>query len=115
MQLLTVREAAAALSVSKRWFQYWLAAHPVDAAGNPFYIPFGSRKKFEQQDLVRIKAHMRELERARLGPMAAASARQAELMSTLGNYDHLVAVRDGAKRREEAAKKPLRRARLPKA
>jgi len=35
------------MRVSKQWLQYWLVEHHVDAAGVPFYIPMGSRKKFE--------------------------------------------------------------------
>jgi hypothetical protein len=34
--LLTLKEAAAELRVSKQWLQYWLVEHPVDAAGVPF-------------------------------------------------------------------------------
>ncbi len=31
--LLTLKEAAAELRVSKQWLQYWLVEHPVDATG----------------------------------------------------------------------------------
>jgi hypothetical protein len=32
MSLLTLAQAATEIGVSKRWFQYWLADHPVDGA-----------------------------------------------------------------------------------
>ena len=63
---LTLDEAAQALRVSRRWLEYWLAAHPVDAAGSPFYVPMGRRKTFEQNDIARIRACIREEERCRL-------------------------------------------------
>jgi hypothetical protein len=59
--LLTLKEAAAELRVSKQWLQYWPVEHPVDAAGVPFYIPMGSRKKFEPADLDQIRSFMRDL------------------------------------------------------
>jgi hypothetical protein len=62
----TLDEAAQALRVSRRWLEYWLAAHPVDAAGSPFYVPMGRRKTFEQNDVTRIRACIREEERCRL-------------------------------------------------
>lgn len=31
---LTMDEAAQALRVSRRWLEYWLAAHPVDGSGS---------------------------------------------------------------------------------
>lgn len=31
---LTIDEAAYDLRVSRRWLEYWLTDHPVDAAGN---------------------------------------------------------------------------------
>jgi len=43
---LTMDEAADNLRVSRRWLEYWLAAHPVDTTGNPFYVPMGRRKTF---------------------------------------------------------------------
>src|SRR6185437_10723383 len=64
--MLTLAQAAIELGVSKRWLQYWLAEHPVDGAGIPFYIPVGRNKRFEQADLGRIKAAIREGERCRL-------------------------------------------------
>ena len=111
--MLTLKEAAAELRVSKRWLEYWLADHPVDAAGVPFYIPMGSRKKFEPADLDRIRSFMRDLERVRLGPRAAAAAGSARLIGQLaqfGGYDELLRMREAEKR-----KPPRRRVRLPRA
>lgn len=48
---LTIGEAAEVLRVSRRWLEYWLAAHPVDAVGSPFYVPMGRRKTFERNDI----------------------------------------------------------------
>jgi hypothetical protein len=63
---LTLDEAAADLRVSRRWLEYWLADHPVDAAGTPFYVPMGRRKTFELTDIARIRACIREEEKCRL-------------------------------------------------
>jgi len=120
MPLLTMKEAAAELRVSKRWFQYWLAEHPVDAAGVPFYIPMGSRKKFEPQDLDRIRAYMRDLEAARLGPGAKGKARLVGLMSQIGGvtYEDRLQRRQEEQRTKDAerAMRPkTRRVRLPRA
>lgn len=114
MPMLTLKEAAEQLGVSKRWLQYWLAEHPVDAAGVPFYIPFGNRKKFEPQDLDRMRNHMRDIEAARLGPNVKAKARIAGLMVPGGDYAQLVAFREAEQRRkrEEKANQHPRRVRL---
>jgi hypothetical protein len=69
---LTFSEAASALRVSRRWLEYWLAAHPVDAGGNPFYVPMGRRKTFEPNDIARIRACIREEERCRLKSLGVA-------------------------------------------
>jgi len=69
--MLTLAQAATEIGVSKRWLQYWLAEHPVDAAGIPFYVPIGRNKRFEQSDLGRIKAAIREGERCRLNSIGA--------------------------------------------
>jgi hypothetical protein len=69
--MLTLAQAATEIGVSKRWLQYWLAEHPVDAAGIPFYVPIGRNKRFEQSDLGRIKAAIREGERCRLSSIGA--------------------------------------------
>jgi DNA-binding transcriptional MerR regulator len=79
--MLTIKEAAAELRVSKQWLQYWLVEHPVDAAGVPFYVPMGNRKRFEPQDIDRIRSYMRDLEAARLGPSMKGIARLVGLMS----------------------------------
>jgi hypothetical protein len=86
--------------------------NPVDAAGVPFYVRMGSRLKFETKDIERILDHLRLLEATRLGPSIKAKARLAGLLSQVGGYDHLVAVREAAERRKEAAKAPQRRVRL---
>lgn len=116
MPMLTIKEAAAALSVSQQWLKYWLVDNPVDAVGVPFYVRIGRRLKFEPKDIERIIAHLRVLEATRLGPSVKAKARLAGLMSQVGGYDHLVAVREAADRRKEASKaKPQPRVRLPRA
>ena len=115
--LLTITEAAAELRVSKQWMQYWLVANPVDVAGVPFYIRMGSRKKFEPQDLDRIRAYMRDLEAARLGPSIKSKARLVGLMSQLGggtSYDERLLVREAEKKKKENEKRQRRpRGRLP--
>ncbi|MET4034432.1 DNA-binding transcriptional MerR regulator [Bradyrhizobium sp. JR7.2] len=116
MPMLTLKETAEQLGVSKRWLQYWLAENPVDAAGVPFYIPFGNRKKFEPRDIERMRNHMREIEAARLGPSVKAKAKMTGLMAHVGDYAQLVAFREAAERRkrEEKAKQgPRRRVTLP--
>jgi hypothetical protein len=62
----TLAEAAAKLRMSKRWLEQWLAKHPVDAAGNPFYVPMGRKKTFEPADIARIRESIRGEERCRL-------------------------------------------------
>lgn len=111
MSLLTVKEAATALSVSQQWLKYWLAANPVDTAGVAFYVRIGRRLKFEAKDIDRILAHLRVLEAARLGPSILSKARLAGLMAQVGGYNHLVEVRDAAERRK---KPPQRRVRIPR-
>ena len=118
-RLLTLKEVAAELRVSQQWLKYWLVANPVDVVGVPFYVPMGSRKKFEPRDLDRIRAlYMRDLEAARLGPSIQSKARLVGLMSQLGGgYDELVKMREADKRKKEAEKTkkpPLRRLRLPR-
>jgi hypothetical protein len=107
MPLLTIKEAAAALSVSQQWLKYWLVANPIDTAGVPLYVRLGSRLKFEAKDIDRILVHLRELEAARLGPSIKSKARLVGLMARVGGYDHLVAVREAAEHRKEAAKAPI--------
>jgi DNA-binding transcriptional MerR regulator len=116
--MLTIKEAATELRVSKQWLQYWLVEHPVDAAGVPFYVPMGNRKRFEPQDIDRIRSYMRDLEAARLGPSMKGKARLVGLMSQLGGgYDELLKMREEEKRKKEAEKpkrQPQRRVRLPR-
>jgi hypothetical protein len=114
MSLLTIKEVAAALSVSAQWLKYWLVDNPVDAAGTPFYVRIGRRLKFEPKDVDRILAHLRQLEATRLGPSIKAKARLAGLMSHVGGYDHLKAVREAAAIRKESAQSPKRRIRFPR-
>jgi hypothetical protein len=42
MPMLTIKEAAT---------EHWLVENPVDETGVPFYVPMGSRWKFEQRDI----------------------------------------------------------------
>lgn len=63
---LTLDEAAAELRKTPRWLKEWLGKHPVDAAGVPFYLPMGRTKTFENADIARIRASIRENERCRL-------------------------------------------------
>jgi hypothetical protein len=46
---LTLDEAASELRKTPRWLKEWLAKHPVDATGTPFYVPLGRTKTFEIQ------------------------------------------------------------------
>ena len=105
MPMLTIKEAAAELLMSQQWLAYWLAEHPVDAAGVPFYVPMGRRKRFEAQDIDRIRAHLRDLEAARLGPRVQSGAKLVGLLSHLGDYQTLL------KMREKEARRRLRRPR----
>jgi hypothetical protein len=114
LALLTIKEAADELRVSQQWLKYWLAANPVDVEGVPFYVRMGSRLKFEPKDVQRILAHLRALEATRLGPSVKSKARLVGLMSQVGGYDHLVAVREAAERRKQEAKMPRRRISLPR-
>jgi len=104
--LLTIKEVAAELRVSQQWLKYWLVQNPVDEAGVTFYVPMGSRWKFERQDVERILAHMRMLESARLGHSAKSKARLAGLLTrTYGaNYQDLVRMRDPSKTPDPSTK-----------
>src|SRR6266700_1659666 len=106
---LTLIEAAEDLRVSRRWLEYWLADHPVDGTGIPFYVPMGRRKTFEQTDIARIRACIREEERCRLnsiGVKAAPSTVTAELLARL-------AVASSCQAPAKPQTKTLRRTRLP--
>jgi hypothetical protein len=121
MSLLSIKQAAAELSVSQQWLKYWLVANPVDTAGVPFYVPIGRRWKFEPRDIERILAHLRALESARLGPSEKSKVRLVRLMSQIGGggYEGLLRRREEEKRKKEAEKanRPPRqpRGRLPRA
>ena len=117
MPMLTIKEAAAELRVSKQWLHYWLVANPVDTAGVPFYVPMGNRKRFEPQDIDRIRAYLRDMESARLGPSGKSKARLVGLMSQVyPGYEELLRLREEAKRKKDAEKamRPKRRVRLPR-
>jgi hypothetical protein len=119
MPMLTFNEVAAELRVSRRWLEYWLAEHPVDTAGIPFYVRTGRSKKFEFKDVERMLSHMRELERARLGPIVQSKVRPVGLMSQIGgvDYEQRVCDREAEKRKRSAEKRaarPQRRVRLPR-
>src|SRR6266702_2658066 len=106
----TIDQAAAELLVSRRWLEYWLADHPVDATGNPFYVPMGRRKTFEQNDIARIRACIREEERCRLSSIGVKAAKPtvtAELLARL-------AVASSSPAPAKPRTKILRRGRLPR-
>jgi hypothetical protein len=106
MAMMTIKEVAAELRVSHQWLKYWLVQNPVDADGVTFYVPMGSRWKFEHQDVERILAHMRMLESARLGHSGKSKARLAGLLTrTYGtNYQDLVRMRDPPKSPDPSTK-----------
>jgi hypothetical protein len=64
-RMLTMDDVAKESGMSIRWFQGWIAAHPVDASGTPFYIPMGRRKMLEAFDVTRIKNCPRGLQETR--------------------------------------------------
>jgi hypothetical protein len=103
-------EAAAQLRVSKRWLQYWLASHPVDETGTPFYVPMGRSKTFEEADIARIRAFIREEEKRRL---SAAGVKRAVPFFNLpvGGYEKLVKMRAN---QQKPKAPPRRRVRLPR-
>jgi hypothetical protein len=79
----------------------------------------GNRKRFEPQDIDRIRAYMRDLEAARLGPSVQAKARLTGLLSQIGSGDYadVVRRREAEKRKKDAEKAnrpPQRRMRLPR-
>ena len=73
---LTMHEAAKELRKSRRWLQTWLSLHPLDAAGIPYYAPFGRTKTFDDNDLARIRAAVREEERCRLSSLTPVRAKR---------------------------------------
>src|SRR5262245_60011600 len=62
----TMDEAASELGMSRRKLQDWLAEHPVDSAGLPYYVPNGNRKLFSADDIGRINLARREREARRI-------------------------------------------------
>ncbi|MCK1671232.1 hypothetical protein [Bradyrhizobium sp. 150] len=110
MPMLTLKAAATEIGVSKRWLQYWLAEHPADNAGKPFYIPIGRFKRFEETDIQRIRDFLREREGIRLRPQPAPRGHtgvSAEVLSEL-----VISSVIGPRKPQ---KKPMRRVRLPRA
>src|SRR6185312_13774454 len=107
-ELLTLAQAATEIGVSKRWLQYWLADHPVDGAGIPFYIPVGRNKRFEPSDIGRIKATIREVERCRLHSIGAAGS------TIIAERLALVAKGSSCGGRAPRPTKTSRRVRLPR-
>src|SRR5215212_3995585 len=73
---LIMAEAAEALRKKRRWLQAWLAKHPMDAWGNPYYAPVGRTKTFDDNDLARIRAALREEERCRLSSLTPAQGKR---------------------------------------
>jgi hypothetical protein len=63
MRALILSEAAIELRKSRRWLQTWLSLHPADAAGVPFYAPFGRTKTFDDSDLRRLQEAIDSLDR----------------------------------------------------
>jgi hypothetical protein len=82
-----IKNAAERLGVSKRWLQKFLRQNPVDRAGVPFYVPFGSRKRFTEKDLERILEMNRNAEKDRLlsAPAIHAEWPQDETYEAFGN------------------------------
>jgi hypothetical protein len=105
-RVFTLAEAAAELRKSKRWLQEWLSKHPVDETGTPFYVPMGRSKTFDEADISRIRAFMREEERRRLSSIGVARAAPLAKLP-VGGYAELVKFR---------AKMPAvrRRVRIPR-
>ncbi|MET4018138.1 hypothetical protein [Bradyrhizobium sp. S3.2.12] len=112
MALLSIKQAAAELSVSQQWLKYWLVANPVDADGIPFYVRMGNRLKFQPADIERILTHLRLLEATRLGPSIISKGKLPGLMAKVGGYDHLLAVREAAEERKANPKQPSPEARM---
>jgi hypothetical protein len=81
-----------------------LVENPVDANGVPFYLRMGNRLKFEPPDIERIVVHLRLLEATRLGPSIISKGKLPGLMAKVGDYDHLVAVREAAEQRKRSPK-----------
>src|SRR5262249_48126378 len=75
-RIYTMSEAAKVLGKSRRWLQSWLSLHPADPNGNPYYAPFGRTKTFDDNDLARIRAAVREGERCRLSLLSPVRARR---------------------------------------
>jgi hypothetical protein len=80
--IYNMNEAAAQLRKSRRWLQGWLANHPVDQFGQPFYSPFGRTKTFDDSDLARIRKAAREDERCRLSSFHRTQPPSHQLLGT---------------------------------
>ena|SRR5258708_22702963 len=108
---LTLDEAADQLRVSRRWLEYWLADHPVDAAGVPFYYRVGRRRLFETSDIQRIRDFLREKEKTRLRPRPPVTGRSNISTELLAELAVSSVLGPSAIRRTRA---PKRRVRLPR-
>jgi len=62
--LLSLEDVADRLHKSARWLRDWLRKNPTDPDGNPFYIPLGRTKVFNEKDFERICAALRGEEHA---------------------------------------------------
>jgi hypothetical protein len=116
-RLLTMKEAATALTVSQQWLKYWLVQNPVDVEGVPLYVRIGSRLKFHPKDIERIITHLRTLEAAKLGPSVKSQVRLVGLTSQVAGitYEERLRRREAEKQRKEAERarrRPQRRVRL---
>src|ERR1700740_2076394 len=55
----TLDEVATMLHKSRRWLWDWLARHPHDRSGRPFYRMAGRTRLFRQADIDRMLEEMR--------------------------------------------------------
>jgi hypothetical protein len=70
MEILTLEEAAKKLRWGKRKLQHFLAIHPTDDRGVPFYFANGNRKLLAEKDLDRIVDFLRAELAEQLRPRA---------------------------------------------
>jgi hypothetical protein len=85
-----LEEAARRLGHKRRWLQTWLRDNPADAIGEPFYTPIGRVKEFIERDIVRIRVHIKELERCRLNSSRQGQARPLSGTSAERTVDALL-------------------------
>jgi hypothetical protein len=77
----TLDEAADKLRKTPRWLADWLRSNPVDATGTPFYTPAGRTKTFDDSEIFRIRAALREAERCRLNSLRPATRKRKTSIS----------------------------------